>query len=116
MNDPKLDISERGLSMDTLIQVLETPPSVSVPPDFSRRVLQRLPRGRHPSAGSRARALSPRYGTAAALLAIAVLLAAVMLLPSHAATPGMQTGSLLLLSADMVALVLGLFVLRWRSQ
>jgi Na+/proline symporter len=107
---------DSDVSMQAIVQVLETPPAVAIAPDFAARVMQRVPARRRRSALSRARALSPRYGTATALLAAVALVIALVTLPFHSSSPTMQAGTQVLLLVDLFSIGLWLFVLRWRAQ
>lgn len=107
--------NDAGMAM--LVRALETRPEINVPPDFAKRVLRSLPRQRNRRRSVRgARALTPRFGIAAAVCAAVMAIALLSATPRHVTTPFIQTGTQLLLSLELLCGALWFGVVRWRSR
>lgn len=101
---------------DLLTKALEHAPDVSAPSDFARRVMARVSHEQPHPALHRARALTPRYGRAAAYGALVITAIAVIVLTFHVRPSASWYASQMVLMAQLGCIAVWIGLASWRSQ
>ena len=107
---------EHDETMEALLRALETAPAVDVPADFTARVMARVPQHARVAGLRRARALTPRYGRAAAFIGLGMLLVTMLFVSSVTGNSSVGAALQLLLLVQLCAYALWIGTASWRRR